>query len=293
MIKKGIILAGGTGSRLSPLTKSVNKQLLPIYNKPLIFYPLSILMHNNIKDILIIVNHGQLQEFRKILPEKNNLGIKITYKEQKKPRGLPDAFIIGEKFINNHSVALILGDNFFYSKNLKDLIVNNSSFSKGSKIFISKSKNPSLYGVATLKKNKRVLKLEEKPKFPKSNFAVTGLYFFDKKACKLSKLLKPSGRRELEITDLLNVYLKKDQLSAHILGKNCKWLDAGSIDDLLLTSNFVKKIEIQKKTKIACLEKISLKKKWTNISNIKKSIKFYGNCDYSKFLISLIKKRMK
>ncbi len=291
MIKKGIILAGGTGSRLSPLTKSVNKQLLPIYDKPLIFYPLSILMCNNIKDILIIVNRGQLNEFRKILPEKNNLGIKITYKEQKKPRGLPEAFIIGEKFIKNQNVALILGDNFFYSKNLNNLIFNNFNFFKGSKIFIKKVKKPSLYGVAKLNKESKILNLTEKPKFPKSNFAVTGLYLFDKKVSKLSKLLRPSSRGELEIIDLLNSYLKNNELSANILESNCKWFDAGSVDDLLLASNFVKKTEKQKKNKIACLEKISLEKKWIRRQNIKKSIKFYGNCNYSKSLISLIKKR--
>ena len=291
MIKKGIILAGGTGSRLSPLTKSVNKQLLPIYDKPLIFYPLSILMCNNIKDILIIVNRGQLNEFRKILPEKNNLGIKITYKEQKKPRGLPEAFIIGEKFIKNQNVALILGDNFFYSKNLNNLIFNNFNFFKVSKIFIKKVKKPSLYGVAKLNKESKILNLTEKPKFPKSNFAVTGLYLFDKKVSKLSKLLRPSSRGELEIIDLLNSYLKNNELSANILDSNCKWFDAGSVDDLLLASNFVKKTEKQKKNKIACLEKISLEKKWIRRQNIKKSIKFYGNCNYSKSLISLIKKR--
>ena len=291
MIKKGIILAGGTGSRLSPLTKSVNKQLLPIYDKPLIFYPLSILMCNNIKDILIIVNRGQLNEFRKILPEKNNLGIKITYKEQKKPRGLPEAFIIGEKFIKNQNVALILGDNFFYSKNLNNLIFNNFNFFKGSKIFIKKVKKPSLYGVAKLNKESKILSLTEKPKFPKSNFAVTGLYLFDKKVSKLSKLLRPSSRGELEIIDLLNSYLRNNELSANILDSNCKWFDAGSVDDLLLASNFVKKTEKQKKNKIACLEKISLEKKWIRRQNIKKSIKFYGNCNYSKSLISLIKKR--
>ena len=292
MIKKGIILAGGIGSRLNPLTKSVNKQLLPIYNKPLIFYPLSILMENNIKDILIIVNKGQLKEFRKILPEKNNLGIKITYKEQRKPNGLPDAFLIGKNFIKNHKVALILGDNFFYSNNFKDLFFNNSSFVNGSKIFISRVKKPSLYGVATLNRSK-VIKLEEKPKLSKSNFAVTGLYLFDKKVSKLSKSLKPSSRGELEIIDLLNIYLSKNELSANVLGGNCKWFDAGSADNLLLASNFVKKTEIQKKTWVACLEKISLEKNWTKISNIKKLIKFYGNSNYSKFLISLIKEKKK
>ena len=209
MIKKGIILAGGMGTRMSPLTKAVNKQLLPIYDKPLIFYPLSILMLANIRDILIIVNKGQLDQYKKILPDGENLGIKISYKEQDKPRGLPDAFIIGEKFIKNNNVALILGDNFFYGQNLTKNLINNSKLENGARVLLHKVLNPELFGVAKLNKQKKIIYIKEKPKKFVSNYAITGLYFFDKNVVKYSKKLKPSKRGELEITDLLNMYRKK------------------------------------------------------------------------------------
>jgi len=209
MIKKGIILAGGMGTRMSPLTKAVNKQLLPLYDKPLIFYPLSVLLLAGIKNILIIVNKGQLNQFKKIIPENNNLGIKIEYKEQIKPGGLPEAFTIGEKFINKDNVMLILGDNFFYGQSLTNNIKRNLNFKKGARIFLHPVINPSLYGVATINKQKKVIKLIEKPKKTKSNLAVTGLYIFDNDVINYTKKLKPSGRGELEIVDLLNIYRKK------------------------------------------------------------------------------------
>ena len=209
MMWKGIILAGGLGTRMSPLTKAVNKQLLPLYDKPLIFYPLSVLMLAGIKDFLIIVNKGQLNQFKKVLPEKNNLGIKIQYKEQSKPRGLPDAFLIGEKFIGKESIALVLGDNLFYGQNLTKKLIDCTKIKKGAKIFIHPVKNPSLYGVATVNKRKKIIKIVEKPKKTKSNFAITGLYFFDNNVIRYSKSLRPSKRMELEITDLLNIYRKK------------------------------------------------------------------------------------
>ena len=219
MIKKGIILAGGLGSRMSPLTKAVNKQLLPLFDKPLIFYPLSILMLAGIKNILIIVNKGQLNQFRKILPEKNNLGIRIEYKEQSKPTGLPEAFTIGEKFIGKDSVSLILGDNFFYGQSLTKILKKNISFKKGAKIFLHPVKNPNNYGVAHLNNKNKVVSLVEKPKKTKSNLAVTGLYFFDNKVVEFSKRLKPSKRGELEIIDLLNIYRKRNILSADLIGR--------------------------------------------------------------------------
>jgi len=214
MIKKGIILAGGLGTRMSPLTKAVNKQLLPLYDKPLIYYPLSVLMLAGIKKILIIVNKGQLNQFRKILPEKNNIGLSLEYKEQLKPGGLPQAFTIGEKFIDNDSVSLILGDNFFYGQSLTKILKKNINIKSGAKIFIHPVKNPHLYGVATLNKNKKVTSLIEKPKKTNSNFAVTGLYFFDNKVVELTKKLKPSKRGELEIIDLLNLYKKKKKIKS-------------------------------------------------------------------------------
>ncbi len=288
MIKKGIILAGGMGTRMSPLTKAVNKQLLPIYDKPLIFYPLSILMLANIRDILIIVNKGQLEQYKKILPDGDNLGIKISYKEQDKPRGLPDAFIIGEKFIKNNNVALILGDNFFYGQNLTKNLINNSKLKSGARVLLHKVQNPELFGIAKLNNQKKIIFIKEKPKKFVSNYAITGLYFFDRNVVKYSKKLKPSKRGELEITDLLNMYRKKKKLTADFIGRGGAWLDTGTMDDYYKTISFVSAIENRQGLKIACLEEISLNKKWIKKNNIIKAIKFYGNCDYSKYLLKLI-----
>ncbi len=288
MIKKGIILAGGMGTRMSPLTKAVNKQLLPIYDKPLIFYPLSILMLANIKDILIIVNKGQLDQYKKILPNGNNLGIKISYEEQDKPRGLPDAFIIGEKFLQNQNVALILGDNFFYGQNLTKNLINNSKLKNGAKVLLHKVPNPELFGVAKLNNKKKIIYIKEKPKKFVTNYAITGLYFFDKNVVEYSKKLKTSKRGELEITDLLNIYRRKNQLNADFIGRGGAWLDTGTMEDYYKTISFVSAIENRQGLKIACLEEISFNKKWIKKNNIIKAIKFYGNCDYSKYLQKLI-----
>ena len=288
MIKKGIILAGGLGKRMSPITKAVNKQLLPLYDKPLIFYPLSILMLANIKNILIIVNKGQLNIFRRILPEKNNLGIKIQYAEQKQPRGLPDAFIIGRKFIDKDNVALVLGDNFFYGQSLTKNLRKNLIFSKGARIFLHPVKNPQRYGVAYLDKNKKIIKLLEKPNRTKSNLAVTGLYFFDNKVVEFSKKLKTSKRGELEIIDLLNIYRKKNNLKAEFIGRGGAWLDTGNVKDYYDASNFISTIENRQGLKIACLEEIAFNNGWISKNDIKNSINFYGNCDYSKYLKTLI-----
>ena len=287
MIKKGIILAGGLGTRMSPITKSVNKQLLPIYDKPLIYYPLSVLMLAGIKDILIIVNKGQISQFKKILRNGENFGIKIQYKEQIKPNGLPEAFIIGEKFINNENIALILGDNFFYAQSLTKTLQLATKLKVGAKVFLHPVSNPKLYGIATIK-NKKILSLTEKPLKTKSNLAITGLYFFDKKAVEFSKMLKPSSRNELEIVDLLNKYKKRKQLKAEFLGRGGAWLDAGSIDDYHDTTSFVSAIQKRQGFKIACLEEIALRKKWIDKKVLTESIKFYGNCDYSKYLKNLI-----
>ena len=287
MIKKGIILAGGLGTRMSPLTKAVNKQLLPLYDKPLIFYPLSVLMLAGIRDILIIVNKGQLAQFRKILPEKNNIGLKISYREQIKPKGLPEAFLIGEKFIGTNSVALILGDNFFYGQSLTYNLKKNINLKNGAKIFLHPVKNPSLYGVATINEKKQIVKLEEKPKKNKSNLAVTGLYFFDNKVVQLSKKLKPSSRGEIEIIDLLNTYKRKKKLSANFIGRGAAWLDTGNIKDFYDASNFISTVEDRQGLKIACLEEIALNNKWISKKDIQNSIKFYGNCEYSKYLKKL------
>ena len=286
MIKKGIILAGGMGTRMSPLTKAVNKQLLPLYDKPLIFYPLSVLMLAGIKNVLIIVNKGQLNQFRKILPEQNNFGIKISYKEQTKPGGLPEAFIIGEKFIENSNVALILGDNFFYGQSLTNNLKRSINLKVGAKIFLHQVKNPSLYGVAVVNKKNKVIKLIEKPKKNISNLAITGLYLFDKKVVEYSKTLKPSKRNELEITDLLKKY--KNKVSVDYMGRGGTWFDTGNIYDYYNAANYISAIENRQGLKIACLEEIALNKGWINKKDIAKAIQFYGNCEYANYLKNLI-----
>ena len=290
MITKGIILAGGTGSRMSPLTKAVNKQLLPIYDKPLIFYPLSVLMLSGIKDILIIVNKGQLNQFKKVLPSGENLGVKITFAEQKHPKGLPDAFLIGKKFIGKSNVALILGDNFFYGESLTKKLKKCVKLSKGARVILHPVSNPQAYGVASINNKNKITKIIEKPKKNFSNLAVTGLYFFDNNVIKYSESLKPSKRKEIEIVDLLNKYKKKKRLSADFLGRGGAWLDTGSVKDLYNASAFVSALEDRQGLKIACLEEIAFNNNWINKKKIMNSIQFYGKCDYSNYLSSFLKK---
>ena len=289
MIKKGIILAGGTGSRMSPLTKAVNKQLLPIYDKPLIYYPLSVLMLSGIRELLIIVNKGQINQFKKILPSGENLGIKISYAEQTYPKGLPDAFQIGKNFIGKDGVVLILGDNFFYGQSLTKILKKCLKLNQGATVILHPVKNPSLYGVASINNKNKVIKIIEKPKKFFSNLAITGLYFFDNKVVKYSKNLKPSKRKEIEIVDLLNKYKKNNKLSAKFISRGGAWLDAGSIEDFYNTSAFVSALENRQGLKIACLEEIALNNKWINKKNIVKASKFYGKCNYSQYLSTLIK----
>ena len=288
MINKGIILAGGKGTRMSPLTKAVNKQLLPIYDKPLIFYPLSILMLAKIKDILIIVNKGELEQYKKILPNGKNLGINLQFKEQEKPNGLPEAFIIGKDFIKKNKVALILGDNFFYGQSLSTLLLNSVKLKNGATVFLNKVKNPELYGVAKIYR-KKISYLKEKPKKNISNYAITGLYFFDNNVINLSRNLKKSKRGELEILDLLKIYNSKNKLNFQLLGRGSVWLDTGSINDFYNASSFVNTIENRQGFKIACLEEIAFNNKWITKKHITNAIKFYGNCEYSKYLKDYIK----
>ena len=287
MIKKGIILAGGMGTRMSPITKAVNKQLLPIYDKPLIFYPLSILMLAKIRDILIIVNKGQLEQYKKIIPNGNRFGIKISFLEQDKPKGLPDAFILGKNFIKKDSVAMILGDNFFYGQSLSKMLKNCVKNKNGAKVVLHKVINPENFGVAVVK-GKKIISIKEKPKKFISNFAITGLYFLDNKVVEFAKKLKPSKRNELEIVDLLNIYKNHNKLTAEFLGRGGAWLDTGSIEDFYKTTNFVSSIENQQGFKIACLEEIALNNKWIKKRDILEAIKFYGNCEYSKYLKKII-----
>ena len=289
MIKKAIILAGGKGTRLSPLTKVLNKQLLPLYDKPLIFYPLSVLMLAGIKEILIITNKGETNLFKKILGNGENLGIKIFYKEQKKANGLPEAFIIGEKFIKNQSVALILGDNFFYGQGFTNRIKEKIKENRGATIFTYIVNNPKDYGIIELDKNNKIKNILEKPKKTKSRLAITGFYLFDKNVIDFSKQLKPSKRKELEIVDLIKKYFKKKTLDAEFMGRGSAWLDTGNVQNLNETAQFISSIERRQGLKIGCLEEIAYINKWISKKNIIKAVKFYGNCEYSEYLNSLIK----
>jgi len=287
MIKKGIILAGGMGTRMSPLTKAVNKQLLPIYDKPLIFYPLSILMLAKIKDILIIVNKGQLNQYKKLFRNGKNIGLNLTFKEQDRPRGLPDAFILGEKFIGKENVAMILGDNFFYGQNLTSKLLNCAKLKTGAKVLLHSVQKPELFGVAKLNSNNEIIQIKEKPKKFISNYAITGLYFFDNNVVKYAKKLKPSKRGELEILDLIMEYKKQNKLSSDFIGRGGAWLDTGSIEDYYKTSAFVQAIEDRQGLKIACIEEIALLNKWIKKKELDNQIKFYGNCQYSDYLKKL------
>jgi glucose-1-phosphate thymidylyltransferase len=244
-------------------------------------------MLSNIRDILIITNPNEDTNFKKILGNGSNFGIKIQYKEQRKPNGLPEAFIIGEKFINKKNVALILGDNFFYGQGFTNRLKKITKKNSGSTIFTYQVKNPQDYGVAIVK-NKKIIDIKEKPKKTKSNLAITGLYFFDKNVTNFSKKLKPSKRKELEIVDLLKEYLKRKKLKFEFMGRGSAWLDTGSIENLFETSQFISSIEKRQGLKIACLEEIALNKKWITKTTINKQIKFYGNCNYSKYLKNLI-----
>ncbi len=288
MIDRGIILAGGHGTRLSPLTKVTNKQLLPLYDKPLIYYPLSVLMLGGIKKILIIVNPSEANAYKKLLGDGSRLGINIKYKEQKKPEGLPQAFIIGKQFISKNGVALILGDNFFYGQGLALRLKQCLKKNKGSTIFVYPVKNPSQYGVVELTNKNKIKKISEKPKKTNSNLAITGLYLFNNKVADFSQKLKPSKRNELEITDLIKIYKKKNSLKIEQIGRGGSWLDTGTAKDLFDASLFVSTIEKRQGLKIACVEEIALRNKWIKKDSIIKSIKFYGNCDYSNYLKKLI-----
>ena len=289
MIEKGIILAGGKGTRMSPLTKAVNKQLLPIYDKPLIFYPLSILMLANIKDILIIVNKGQLDQYKKIIPNGDNLGIKITYKEQPSPKGLPDAFILGEKFIGKSNVALILGDNFFYGQNLTKNLINSAKLSRGAKVLLHKVAKPELFGVAKINNKNKIIFIKEKPKKYLSDLAITGLYFYDNQVLQMAAELKPSSRGELEITDLNRIYLEHQQLRVEVLGRGYAWLDTGTHDSLISASNFIQTIEHRQGLKVACPEEIAYRKGFINAEQLEKLALPLAKSGYGQYLQALLK----
>ena len=288
MIKKAIILCGGTGSRMYPLTHSVNKQLLPILDKPMFYYPLSLLMLCGIKEYIFIINMDQEENFRKALGNEKDLGIKIKFVTQEKPRGLPDAFLITKKLIKNQSVAMILGDNFFFGNMLSPLIKKSFKLKNGCNIYLYPSNKTSSYGVVEFNKQNKIKKILEKPKKTSSKSIITGLYVFDKNVVNLTDQLKPSKRKELEIVDLINLYKKKNKLKVTKLGRGSAWMDVGNFNDLQSTSNFIQNVEQRQNYKIGCIEEIAFNNNWINKQNIINRIKFCGNTNYSKYLRKLI-----
>ena len=279
-------MAGGQGTRMRPLTYLLNKHLLPIYDKPLIYYPLSLMMLLKIKKYLIIVNKGEKNLFQKILSDGKHLGINIKYLEQDKPNGIPEAFKLGENFINSKKFFLILGDNIFFGQGLIKILEKSMKSKNGAKIFCYPVNNPKDFGVIQLKKGK-ITKIIEKPKKYISNNAITGLYIFDENVHKFTKDLKPSGRNETEITDVLKKYLKINKLNYCLLGRGSTWLDAGSIKSNLNCSNFVNIIEERQNYKIACIEEVAYKNKWINKKNLKNIISKIGKCPYTDYLNNL------
>ncbi len=286
---KGIILAGGSGTRLHPSTISVSKQLLPVYDKPLIYYPLSNLLAAGIDDILIISTSDSIPLYKKLFQDGSHLGIKISYKKQDQPNGIAEAFIIGEEFIDNEDVALVLGDNIFYGNQVIDSINEQSDAElEGAKIFAYKVPDPQRYGVVEFNKKNSVMSIEEKPESPKSNYAVTGLYVYDKEVCNLAKKLSPSSRNELEITDLNNLYLNQNKLEVVLLDSGTAWLDAGTPDSLLEAAHFVQTIQNRQLIQIGCLEEISFRKGFINNDQFKKLAINAPKNKYGEYLRGLI-----
>ena len=281
---KGIVLAGGSGTRLYPLTGAISKQLLPIYDKPMIYYPISVLMLAGIRDILIISTPQDLPLFKKIFGNGSKFGVSISYKEQPKPNGIAEAFIIGENFIGNDSVCLILGDNIFYGQSFVEIIQKNSNLTKGSSIFAYSVLSPENFGVVEVDSNGTAISLEEKPKNPKSNYAVTGLYFYDNDVIDIAKSIKPSLRGELEITSINNIYLKRGDLKVEMLGRGFAWLDTGTHISILEASQFIHTLEKRQGFKIACIEEIAWRKKWISDIQMLENIKLHSNNEYGHYL---------
>lgn len=287
MITKGIILAGGSGTRLYPLTKVISKQLMPIYDKPMIYYPLSTLMLAGIKDILVITTPRDSESFQTLLGDGSQWGIKISYKVQPSPDGLAQAFIIGEEFINGEGCALILGDNIFYGHDLSKLVKNATQKKDGATIFAYYVKDPERYGIVEFDKNRKAISLEEKPEEPKSNFAVTGLYFYDKNVVEYAKSIKPSARGELEITDLNKIYLEKGNLNVETLGRGYAWLDTGTHESLLQAASFVETVQDRQGLKIACPEEIAYNLGYINKEELKELAKPLAKNEYGQYLLAI------
>ena len=286
---KGIILAGGVGSRLHPITLSVSKQTLPIYDKPMIYYPLSVLMLSDIRDVLIISTPEDLGLYKRLLKDGSQFGISINYIEQQRPEGLAQAFLIGETFIEKENVCLVLGDNIFYGQHFTEKLERASRKEKGATIFGCFTKEPQRFGVIEFDANGKTLSIEEKPPNPKSDFAVTGLYFYDNQVIEFAKSLKPSSRGELEITDLNNIYIKESNLDVEILGRGFTWLDTGTFDSLLEASQLVQTIQKSQGLKIACLEEIAYKKNWIDFEQIRFQARKLKNSPYGEYLKNMLK----
>lgn len=287
---KGIILAGGSGTRLYPITKAISKQITPIYDKPMIYYPLSVLMLAGIREILVISTPRDVVVFEELLEDGSNFGLKISYAIQEKPNGLAEAFLIGEKFIGNDSCALVLGDNIFYGHGFTGMLKEAFSKEKGATIFGYYVNNPKDFGVVEFDENGKAISLEEKPENPKSNYAIPGLYFYDNTVVEKAKKVKPSKREELEITTLNEMYLKENNLNVVSLGRGMAWLDTGTHDALLEASNFVKTIQSRQGVMVACPEEISYRNGWIDKDKIKELAKPLLKSEYGKYLLNLIEK---
>ncbi|WP_288260262.1 glucose-1-phosphate thymidylyltransferase RfbA [uncultured Prochlorococcus sp.] len=286
--RKGIILAGGTGSRLKPLTNAISKQLLPVYDKPMIYYPLTTLMFANIKDILIIVNKKDKETFKNLLKDGSQWGININYAIQEYPSGIAEAFIIGESFIGDDNVALILGDNLFHGHDLISMLRNTNNSTSGGKVFAYQVSNPEEYGIVIFDKHKNVTSIEEKPKYPKSKFAITGLYFYKNDVIKKAKDIKPSERGELEITSINQKYLDEKDLKVEIMGRGITWLDTGTFEGLNDASNYIRTLEKRQGLKIGCPEEVAWRLGWINKENLIQMANKMINSEYSKYLINIV-----
>tara|TARA_Y100000768_G_scaffold388461_1_gene384504 strand:- start:9264 stop:10133 length:870 start_codon:yes stop_codon:yes gene_type:complete len=285
---KGIILAGGTGTRLFPITEGISKQLLPIYDKPMVYYPISVLMLSGIREILLISTPQDINSYKRLLGDGSDFGINLSYKIQEKPNGLAEAFIIGEDFIGNEEVCLILGDNIFYGQGFSPKLIEAASLNDGAIIFGYQVQNPRDFGIIEIDKDNNIISIEEKPKQPKSNLAVTGLYFYDNNVVDIAKNVEPSKRGELEITSINNEYLRLGKLKFVELGRGFAWLDTGTHDSLIDASSFVQTIEKRQGNKIACLEEIAFRQGWLDKNDVKKRAEKLSNNSYGKYLLEII-----